>query len=202
MRRLANSLLLVTDAAELVRNKGEVAFSDFRDTDSRWRQGESYIFVLDPEGNMLVHPDPTLEGRNQLDLKDVNGKPIIRGLIEAAMAIPGKPEGWYHYEWPIPDKLLPQWKSSFVRLVTAPSGKNYIIGSGMYNDYMERLFVVDAVKNAVAQIEQHGARAFPLFHDRKGPFIAKDEYIFVYDMNGVNLACLPSLTCRDATFWI
>lgn len=182
---------LVTDAAELVRSNGEEAFNDFGVSGSRWRRDESYIFVLDPEGNMRVHPDPALKGKNQLGLKDINGKPIIRGLIDAAMAVPGKPEGWYHYEWPVPGGLLPRWKSSYVRLVTAPSGKNYVVGSGMYNDRLERTFVVDAVKNAVGQIEKHGAAAFPLFHDRTGPFIAKNEYIFVFDMNGVELVLPP-----------
>ena len=136
---------LVKDAAELVRAKGEAAFNEFRISGSRWRQGETYVFVLDPEGNMLVHPDPAMEGKNQLDLKDINGKPIIRGLIDAATALPDKPEGWYHYQWPVPGGLLPRWKSSYVRLVPVPSGKRYVVGSGMYNDRMERAFVVDAV---------------------------------------------------------
>ena len=48
---------LVNDAADLVHIKGEAAFKDFRVNGGRWRQGEMYIFVLDPEGNMLVHPD-------------------------------------------------------------------------------------------------------------------------------------------------
>jgi hypothetical protein len=39
---------------------------------------------------MLVHPDPSMEGKNELDLKDINGKPIIRGLIGAATTFPGK----------------------------------------------------------------------------------------------------------------
>ncbi|MGE5231973.1 MAG: cache domain-containing protein [Deltaproteobacteria bacterium] len=178
---------LVNDAAELVRTKGETACSEFRISGSRWRRGETYIFVLDPGGNMLVHPDPALEGKNQLGLEDINGKPIIRGLIGAATAFPDKPEGWYHYQWPVPGGLLPRWKSSYVRLATAPTGKSYVVGSGMYNDRMERAFVVDAVTTAVEQIEQHGRAAFPLFHDPKGPFIAKDAYIFVIDMGGVEL---------------
>ena len=33
-------------------------------------------YRYDPAGNMLVHADSTMEGKNQLDLKDVNGKPI------------------------------------------------------------------------------------------------------------------------------
>ncbi|MGE5319327.1 MAG: cache domain-containing protein, partial [Hyphomicrobiaceae bacterium] len=125
---------LVSDATELVAAKGEAAFDDLRVAGSRWRQGETYVFVLDPEGTMLLHPDPALEGRNALDLKDVNGKPIIRGLIEAAAALPDKPEGWYHYQWPVPGGLLPRWKSSYVRVAMAPSGKRYVVGSGVYND--------------------------------------------------------------------
>ena len=67
---------LVRDAAELVRMKGAAAFDELRVAGSRWRRGEQYVFVLDVDGNMLVHPDPDLEGRNTLDLTDVNGKPI------------------------------------------------------------------------------------------------------------------------------
>lgn len=182
---------LVTEAAELVRTKGEAAFTDFRIPGSRWRQAETYIFVLDPEGNMLVHADPAMEGKNQMDLKDINGKPITRGLLAAATTFPDKPDGWYHYEWNVPGGLLSRWKSSYVRLVKAPSGKSYIVGSGIYNDRMEKVFVEDMVKEAVAQISTNGEAALRLFHDPTGPFIAKDSYIFVYDMNGVNLALPP-----------
>ena len=180
-------MALVNDAAELLRSKGETAFREFRVAGSRWRQGDTYIFVLDPKGNMVVHPDPALEGKNELDLKDINGKHIILGLLGAAMTFPGKPEGWYHYEFPVPGGLLPRWKSSYVRLVTAPSGHRYVIGSGTYNDRMERTFVVDLVKDAVGQVEQRGTAAFPLFHDPTGPFIAKDAYIFVLDQQGIEL---------------
>ncbi len=190
---------LVKDAAEMVSLKGEVAFSAFRTPGSRWRKGETYIFVIDPEGNMLVHADPALEGKNQIDLKDINGKPIIRGLLEAASKIPGKPEGWYHYQWPVPGGLLPRWKSSFVLMVKAPSGKKYIVGSGMYNDRMEKEFVVDMVNAAVADIEKSGKQAFPAFYDPKGSYIAKDAYVFVIDPNGVELVnpAFPSLEGRD-----
>jgi signal transduction histidine kinase len=190
---------LVKDAAGLVATKGEAAFSDLRVSGSRWRRGETYVFVLDPDGNMLVHPDPALEGRNQLDLKDVNGKPIIRGLIDAATAVPGKPEGWYHYEWPVPEGLLPRWKSSYVRLVADPSGKKYVVGSGTYNDRMERNFVVHTVEDAVEQIEKSGDAAFPLFRDPTNRFIAKDAYVYVIDTNGVDLVnpAFPNLEGRS-----
>ncbi len=190
---------LVTDAAALVGTKGEAAFADFSQPGLRWRQGETYIFVLSPAGDMLVHPDPELQGRNQSGLQDINGKLIIRGLVQAATALPGKPEGWYHYEWPVPGGLLPRWKSSYVRFVKAPSGKGYIVGSGMYNDRMETGFVVSAVKNAVGLIEKEGEAAFKVFHDRTSPFMAKDAYIFIIDTGGVELVnpAFPSLEGRN-----
>ena len=178
---------LVNDAAELIHMKGEAAFPEFRVPGSRWRHGETYVFVLDLDGLMLVHADATMEGRNQLELKDVNGKAIIRGLIGAVTASGDKTDGWYHYQWPVPDELFPRWKSSYVKLVKAVSGRSYVVGSGMYNDRMERAFVIDMVTDAVNRIEQLGEAAFPLFRDPTGPYIAKDAYIFVDDMNGVEL---------------
>jgi signal transduction histidine kinase len=189
---------LVNDAAQLVERDGEGAFAALRAPGSRWRQHDSYVFVLDPAGNMLVHPDPALEGKNDLALKDIDGRPIVRGLINAATAVPDKPEGWYHYRWPVPGAILPRWKSTYVRLVRAPGGRRYIVGSGMYDDRMERAFVIDMVKDAVARIEQRGEAAFPLFRDPTGPFLAKDAYVFVVDPRGVEVVnpAFPNLEGR------
>ncbi len=190
---------LVEDAANLVRAKGEAAFADLRVSGSRWRRGESYVFVLDPRGDMLVHPDTAMEGKNELELKDVNGKPIIRGLIAAATSLPNKRSGWYHYEWPVPNGIAPRWKSSYVELVTAPSGANYIVGSGVYDDRMERTFAVDLVNDAVGQIDAQGEAAFSKLRDPKDRFIVKDTYVFVLDSRGVMLVspAFPSLEGRS-----
>ncbi len=190
---------LVDDATSLVQSEGEAAFDTLRTAGSRWRRGEDYVFVLDPEGNMLVHPDPGMEGTNQLALKDVSGKPIVRGLLDAALSLPDKPEGWYHYQWPVPGGLVPRWKSSYVKRVEAPSGRRYIVGSGTYNDRMERAFVIDMVSDAVAQIERLGTGAFPLLRDAQGPFIAKDAYVFVFTNSGTDLVNpgFPNLEGRE-----
>jgi signal transduction histidine kinase len=178
---------LVKDAAEMVREDGEAAFEEFRKPNSRWRKGETYIFVLDKEGNMLLHADPEMEHKNQLDLKDVNGKPIIKGLLAAATALPEKKEGWFHYQWPTPNGLLPRWKSSYVQLVKSPEGKEYIIGSGMYNDRMEKEFVTAMVDDAAAHIETEGKAAFEKFYDPAGPYLVKNTYVFILDTTGVEL---------------
>lgn len=189
---------LVNDAAALVQTKGEAAFIDFRTDGSRWRQGEQYIFVIDPSGKMLVHPDPALEGKEEMQLKDIDGRPIIRGLIQAATVDPTKPAGWYHYRWPVPGKILPRWKSSYVRLVTAPSGKKYIVGSGIYNDRMEKSFVVDLVDNAAAEVKANPQAAYAHFRDPAGPYRIKDAYIFVINPQGVELVnpAFPNLEGR------
>ena len=190
---------LVDDAAKRIETKGEAALAEFRVPGSRWRHEETYIFVLDPEGNMLVHPDRTMEGRNQLALQDINGRPIIKGLLDAATALPDKPQGWYHYEWQVPGGLLPRWKSSYVRHAAAPSGKRFVVGSGIYNDRMEKAFVVDMVADAVGRIQKQGEAAFPLLRDRTGSFVAKDAYVFVIDSNGVDLVnpAFPNLQGRN-----
>jgi signal transduction histidine kinase len=178
---------LVESAALLLQTKGERVLSEFSVPNSKWRNKEKYIFVIDLQGNMLVHPDPELCGKNTIDLKDVNGKPVIQGLIDAATSLPQKHFGWFHYQWPEPNDLSPRWKSSFVQLAKSPIGKSYIVGSGVYHNLMERSFVIDMVKEAVQQIKIKGKSAFSLFHEPSGRFIAKDAYIFVIDPRGVCL---------------
>lgn len=182
-----NLVALVTEAAERVRAEGEAAFDELRRAGSRWRSDDTYIFVLNPDGRMLVHPDPDLEGHDVLDLEDVGGRPIIRGLIAAATSLPDKPEGWFHYQWPVPGGILPRWKSSYVKLVRAPTGVTYIVGGGMYDDRMERAFVLDMVATAVGSLERADEEALPLLRDSTGPFVAKDAYVFVMDMDGVEI---------------
>ncbi|HEX6812512.1 MAG TPA: cache domain-containing protein [Planctomycetota bacterium] len=197
-RETRELVALVDDAAKMIESKGEAALAEFRVPGSRWRHEETYIFVLDPEGNMLVHPDPTVEGKNQLALKDVNGRLIVKGLLDAATSLPDKKQGWYHYEWQVPGGLLPRWKSSYVRHTAAPSGERFVVGSGIYNDRMERAFVVDMVEDAIGRVEKQGEAAFALFRDRTGSFLAKDAYVFVIDPNGVDLVnpAFPNLEGR------
>lgn len=178
---------LVKDAVELVRTRGEAAFDEFRESNGRWRQGDKYIFVLDKDGHMLVHPDPRMENKNQLNLKDVNGKPVVKGLLSAVTSLPEKTEGWFHYQWPVPQGIIPRWKSSFVQLARSPAGKEYIIGSGIYDDQMNKEFVVDLVEDAAGHIEKEGVKAFQQFYDPAGAFLVKDTYIFVLDSTGVDL---------------
>jgi len=191
----------VKEAVTLFNVEGDKAFEAFRKSDSPWRKGDDYIFVLDSDGNMLVHTDTALEGKNVMGLMDVGGKPIIKGLLQTAKESVKGQGRWYHYQWNTPGGLFPRWKSSFVMPVTSTSGKQYVIGSGIYTDRMEREFVVDLVQGAAQEINAKGESAFAILRDHTGPYLAKDAYVMVFSMDGIDLVnpAFPDLEGRVVT---
>ncbi|RKY57764.1 MAG: hypothetical protein DRP95_06640, partial [Candidatus Latescibacterota bacterium] len=82
-----------------------------------------YVFVLDSDGNAMVHPDPSQEGKNVIDLKDSNGKKFIREMCT-------KKEGWITYSWVSRNK---RHKEKIVRYVYFQPW-DWIIGAGSYLD--------------------------------------------------------------------
>lgn len=174
----------VHNAAELLEKKGEDAFQDFRKKRSKWFNQNRYLFVYDPSGRNVFHPvNPELEGKNLINMKDIDGKPVIRFLIKAAMESETG-SGWVHYLWISPGDIFPNWKSSYVIKVMTPSQQVYIIGSGQYNMRMEKQFIVESVDTAVNLIKEKGTGAFDTFRDRSSRFTFCGIYIFVIDENG------------------
>jgi signal transduction histidine kinase len=190
---------LVNDAAGLIAAEGEDALREFKIDGSKWRRLSVYIFILDTDGNMLVHPNPDLQGTNQLGLEDVAGKPIARGIIKAATGYGHEGGSWYHYQWPEPDSIFAVWKTTYSKVVAAPSGKTYIVSAGLYDMKMEKAFVVDMVNDAVAQIEKSGEKAFEELRDPKTQFLYKDTYVFVIGDDGTDLVHpgFPTLEGRN-----
>ncbi|HNY01087.1 MAG TPA: cache domain-containing protein [Bacteroidales bacterium] len=170
---------VVSDAAALVRQKGEAAFPELMEKGSRWRSGDLYIFVIDLKGMCYVHEDRSLVGKNLGELKDPSGKPFIQWFIRKALG--PTQSGWTHYRWVKPGDTLPQWKTTYTKLANTPSGAVFIVGAGLYNMRMERAFAVEAVDDAVVLIRQMGPRAFPILKDKTSEFVYKDTYIFVVD---------------------
>lgn len=180
---------LVDDATALVEEKGEHAFKDFSTVGSCWRHFQTYILVVGLDGTFIVHPDPNLVGKNQIDLKDVNGKPIVRWFIAEVSG--EKRSGWSHYLWAKPNHIFPTWKTTYVKLAKAPSGKEYIIASGAYDIKMEKAFIVDVVNEAIDLIKKEGIAAFSALRDKTSEFINKDTYVFVIDNKGTLLVDPP-----------
>lgn len=178
---------LVDDAAALVAEQGpEAACEGFRQTGSRWFHDETYVFILDMQGNALCHPGrPSLEGRGLIDLRDPHGKPIVQSFIRE---LDRAESGWAHYLWPRPgggNNFF--WKTSYVRRAVGPGGTAYIVGSGGYQMPMERLYVVEQVDDAVELLERDGEAAFPVLRDPASGFKFYDSYVFVMAESGIHL---------------
>jgi signal transduction histidine kinase len=88
-----------------------------------------YVFVDATDGTELVNAaQPSLEGKNLMDLKDVQGKTVVRECISAAMK---SGSAWVDYYWYRPGSNTPARKQTYVRKVQ--SGQDtYVVGSGVY----------------------------------------------------------------------
>ncbi|MFC1898021.1 cache domain-containing protein [Candidatus Cloacimonadota bacterium] len=172
-------------AVDYIKMKGDKAFPDFRVKDSEWYFGDNYVFVWGMDGMRYVYP-PNVEGegKNVLDLKDINGKPIGKMFVETAEA----GEGWVFYEWVLPDGNVPEWKSTFIKKAVATDGTEYLVGTGKYNMPMEKVFVENAVNEAAEVLQTAGKEtAFARFNDKADKFIFLQSYIFVKTMEGVEV---------------
>ncbi|WP_051213863.1 methyl-accepting chemotaxis protein [Maritalea myrionectae] len=96
--------------------------------DIRYR-GNEYMFVVDTEGVMVMHPfAKALVGGNQLEMKDANGKEIFRDMIDLATK---EGAGYLQYVWPRGAEKTPVDKNSYVHYFE-PWG--LIVGTGIYID--------------------------------------------------------------------
>ena len=71
-----------------------------------------------------------LEGKNQMEMKDINGKPFIQEMIKTAME---NGFGWVDYQWPKPGTTKAVRKSSFVKKIII-KGDVLVVGTGVYLD--------------------------------------------------------------------
>lgn len=86
-----------------------------------------YPFVYDLSGRCVAHgARPALIGKNLLDLKDQDGKYLIREMIGIAR---GSGSGWVYYKWPNPINNKIEDKVSYVEKMG-----DYFVGVGVYRN--------------------------------------------------------------------
>lgn len=178
-------MVLVENAADLIGEAGvETACEEFRAPNSSWYSGESYVFILDMEGEAICHPaQPRLEGRNLTEMRDPAGRPIMSQMLRE---LESSDDGWVHYQWRKPGGSIFYWKTTHVRRARH-GDREYVVGSGRYQMPMERLFVVEAVDDAVALIEKEGELAFETLRDDASGFLFYTAYVFVVESTGLLL---------------
>jgi len=112
-----------------------------------------YLFLLDLEGNALIHVDDKIVGTNILNIRDVKGKYIVK---EFNHILKKKGEGFVDYYWYIvsEDRKEMHYKISFVKLLNC---YNWYIGAGEYLKYMTRFVQEDIIKYIQANAQfKHG----------------------------------------------
>ena len=128
----------VKEAVKLIAEKGGAAYPIIRDKNGPFVWKDTYVFVGDLEGNMLVHINSKLEGRNMMGAKDANGKLFHAELING---VKKSPDGfWLEYQWVKPGEKTPSPKVSYHEIVP---GTNIFAGAGVWD------VTLDQVKQAV-----------------------------------------------------
>ena len=83
--------------------------------------------AYDNTGTVVGHgANDKLIGKNLMEIKDPNGKPLIKDMTDIAKA---KGNGWYDYEWPHPTTKKVESKSTYVSKVPGFDGW---VGVGVY----------------------------------------------------------------------
>ena len=179
------------EAKERVLNNGQdEALEAFGDPSGEFVRGDLYVFAYDFNGTLLAHPYlPELVGRNNLDLVDANGVPMIKNLMKVAE----RGSGFLYSVYPNPV----QDNADELKLVRALKLDDDLwIGSGIYlaaqpprfspEDRASLEAFVDEALNY--SLENGRDSALEAFNDPEGEFVRGDLYIFAYDFNGTTLA--------------
>ncbi len=119
------------EAAAMVLQDKEAAIAEIGNKEGRFVWKNTYVFLMDMEGNMLAHPMiPQLtEKGSLLHVSDKNKdqpKLIFVEFIEMAKK---NGEGWIWYKWPKPNEREPSDKFTFIYRV---GYTDMFVGAGIY----------------------------------------------------------------------
>ena len=119
---------MVDAAVEHVKKVGpEQAFKDFTADKANWTRKDLYVMAYDAKGTCVGHgANEKLIGKNLIELKDPNGKQLVKEMTDTAMS---KGSGWVEYEWPHPQTKKIESKATFVRKLANYDGW---VGVGIY----------------------------------------------------------------------
>jgi cytochrome c len=111
---------------EFKKDGAQAAFKAVTDKSTKpFHDRDLYAFIYNLSGVCVAHgARPALIGKNLIDLKDQDGKYLIREMVAIAK---GKGSGWIDYKWPNPITNKIEDKSSYIERMG-----NYFVGVGIY----------------------------------------------------------------------
>lgn len=112
--------------AEFKKEGADATFKAVSDKSVKaFHDRDLYAFIYDMSGKCVAHgARPALIGKNLIDLKDQDGKFLIREMVTISK---GPGSGWIDYKWPNPLTNKIEDKSSYVEKMG-----NYFVGVGIY----------------------------------------------------------------------
>lgn len=116
--------VLALAAAEVVAERGvDEARLRFHEK-GRFLAGPAYVNVIDSNGTWLVYPpNPKNEGKSVLNVKDADGKLLVREILRVAQE-DGK--GWVSYRWLNPQSNTVESKTTYVVAVKQRDAVVYV----------------------------------------------------------------------------
>ena len=124
----ADAVAMTKKAIAFLKAHGQdKAFAEFSNpANASFHQRDLYVYVYDMKGVCLVNgANPKMAGKNLLELRDGDGKYIIKGFIDMANNPAGS--GWVEYKWPNPLTKTVDAKAGYVEKFD-----QLIVGSGIY----------------------------------------------------------------------
>lgn len=116
--------------AQFKKDGPETTFKAVSDKSTKaYHDRDLYPFIYFVDGpqkgvNVAHGARPALIGKNLIDLKDQDGKYLIREMLDLAN---GRGQGWIDYKWPNPITNKIEDKSSYIEKMG-----DYFVGVGTY----------------------------------------------------------------------
>lgn len=121
------AVAMVKRAVAMIRSEGrQKAFAAISDpANTTFHDRDLYIYVYDLNGVSLAHGNnPKIVGTPRINMKDNEGKLIIREMVEIAKT---RGKGWIYFKWPNPITKEVETKTGYVERVD-----DMVVGSGAY----------------------------------------------------------------------
>ena len=123
------AVAMVKKAAEYLKKNGkDKAYAEFNNPKGQFIDRDLYIFAFSANGDGIETANganPKLVGKNVLELRDADGRYMIKDILAIGMSKAGK--GWVDYKWPNPSTGKLDGKRTYVERVD-----DVIIGCGIY----------------------------------------------------------------------
>ena len=119
-------------AEELVLANKEAGISEIANIDGQFVWKDTYVFLMDFDGNMLAHPaiPQLMEKGPLLDLVDKNKEKPKKIIVEFIEIAKNNGEGWIWYMWTLPKSREIAKKFTYIRRV---GFTDMFVGAGIYH---------------------------------------------------------------------